>query len=147
MARFDFRLQPYLGIKEQIEDQKEIEYGQAMRKLEEEREKKRRLEQRREMQIVGFREALQTAINPADLRRYNNTIELLKRRITEQEKRIAAAETFAEKKRLELVEAMKERKTLETVKDNAFEEYTRTEMLSEQKQIDELVSYKYRPGG
>jgi hypothetical protein len=43
LAKFNFRLQPLLNVKEQIETQKEIEYGQALRKLEEERQKKIRL--------------------------------------------------------------------------------------------------------
>jgi flagellar FliJ protein len=143
MARFNFRLQQFLNVKEQIEDQKEIEYGQAIRRLEEEKEKKRRLEQKKENEINAFRKSLQDMIKPPDLRRYNNTIEHIKKKIVEQEKRIEAAQIYAEQKRLELVEAMKERKAMDKVKENAFEAYTRDEMLAEQKQIDELVSYKY----
>ena len=143
MPRFNFRLQQYLGIKEQFEDQKEIEYAQALRRLEQEKEIKRRLEEQRDAQIFHFRESLKILIKPSDLRRYNNTIEFLKRRINEQIQRIQAAQTYAEKKRLELVEAMKERKALESVKENALEEHIRAEFLTEQKEIDELISYKY----
>ncbi len=143
MARFNFRLQQFLNIKEQIETQRELEYAEALRKLEEERQRKRVLEAKREEQIEGFRASLQESVKPDEIRRYNNTIERLKRLIEEQIKRIAAAEAFAEKKRLALVEAMKERKALDSVKENLMEEYKRTELLTEQKIVDELVSYKY----
>lgn len=143
MAKFNFRLQNYLGVKEKLEDQKEIEYGQALRRLEEERRKKMLLLAQREEQINTFRTSLMKVINPADIRRYNNVIERLKTRIKEQEQRISAAEVFAERKRLELVEAIKERKMLESIREKRFDEYTREELLAEQKQVDELVSYQY----
>lgn len=143
MARFNFRLQQFLGVKEKIEDQKEIEYGLALRKLEEERQRKIQLLKQQEEQITEFRRALQALIKPADIRRYNNVIERLKERIKQQEQRILAAEAYAEQKRQELVEAMKERKMLESIREQRFEEYTREEQLAEQKTVDELVSYKY----
>jgi flagellar FliJ protein len=143
VARFNFRLQQFLNIKEQIETQRELEYGQALRKLEEERQRLRQMEDKRLTQIEEFRSSLQEAVQPDKIRRYNNTIERLKVLIREQEKRIAAAEAFAEKKRLALVEAMKERKALDKVRENTMEEYQRAELLSEQKIVDELVSYQY----
>lgn len=143
MARFDFRLQPLLGVKEQIENQKELEYGQAMRQLEEERQTLTRLHTQREEQVEQFRTSLRSVIHPSDIRRYNNVIERLKQRIKEQIKRVEAAEAFAERKRQELVEAMKERKTLESVRERRHEEYVLEEKIIEQKLVDELVSYQY----
>jgi flagellar FliJ protein len=143
MARFNFRLQQFLNIKEQIETQRELEYGQALRKLEEERQRLREMETKRVTQIEEFRASLTEEVRPDRIRRYNNTIERLKAMIREQEKRIAAAEAFAEKKRLALVEAMKERKALDKVRENTMEEYQRAQLLSEQKIVDELVSYQY----
>ncbi|MDR1665385.1 MAG: flagellar export protein FliJ [Clostridiales bacterium] len=143
MARFLFRLQPLLGVKEQIESQKEIEYGQALRRLEEERQAKRKLVAQKEEQIVSFRKSLDEDINPADIRRYNNMIERLKQRIMEQDIRIDAAEAYAEKKRLELVEAMKQRKMLDSIKEHRYEDYLQEEKLEDQKLVDQLVSYTY----
>jgi len=60
-----------------------------------------------------------------------------------QEERVRAAEVFAEEKREELVQAMKDRKALEVVRDNAHEEFMLEMNLAEQKQVDELVSFKY----
>jgi flagellar FliJ protein len=143
MARFNFRLQQFLNIKEQIETQRELEYAQALRKLEEERQRLRQMEAKRLAQIEEFRLSLQEAVKPDRIRRYNNTIEHLKIMIREQEKRIAAAEAFAERKRQALVEAMKERKAFDKLRENTLDEYRRTELMAEQKQVDELVSYQY----
>jgi len=143
MARFQFRLQQFLGIKEQIEDQKELEYAKALRKVEEEKARLSELYAQRESAIEGLRNSLKKAIAPIDIRRYNNSIERLKEYIKVQIERLAAAEAFAEGKRQELVQAMKERKALEIVKENSREEFLREADLTERKQVDELVSFKY----
>jgi flagellar FliJ protein len=67
----------------------------------------------------------------------------LKERIAAQRKIVHAAEQFAEMKRKELVEAMRDRKTIERLRENALEEYKEDEKRGEQKQVDEVVSYKY----
>jgi len=143
MPRFQFRLQQYLGVKEQIEDQKELEYGKALQKLEEEKIRLNDLLTQRDNTVESLREAVKSAISPIEVKRYNENIERLKQHIKMQEERVVAAEAFAEEKRQELVQAMKERKALEIVKDNAREEFLKESDLAERKQVDELVSFKY----
>ena len=143
MPRFNFRLQQYLGVKEQIEDQKELEYSRAVRKLEEEKAQLRQMLTQLDEQIEGFRAALKKSIAPIEVRRYNSYIERLKQHIRQQEERVKAAEVFVETKRQELVQAMKERKALEAVRENAHEEFVIESNLAEQKHVDELVSFKY----
>jgi flagellar FliJ protein len=147
MPRFQFRLQQYLGVKEQIEDQKELEYAKALRVVEEEKQKLVELIQKRNDSVESLRQSVQKAISPVEIRRYNNNIERLKHQIVVQIERVAAAEAFAEQKRQELVQAMKERKALEIVKENAREEFLLEANLAEQKIVDELVSFKYSTGG
>ncbi|MCL1884800.1 MAG: flagellar export protein FliJ [Defluviitaleaceae bacterium] len=143
MPRFQFRLQQYLGIKEQIEDQKELEYAKALRVLEEEKQKLEEFIQRRASAVENLRKSVAKSISPFEIRRYNNNIERLKHQILVQEERVEAAKNFVEQKRQELVQAMKERKALEIVKDNAREEFLKEADLAERKQVDELVSFKY----
>ena len=143
MARFSFRLQQYLGLKEQIEEQKELEYAKALRKVQEERELLERLIQMRIDEIEALKQQISRRIEPITIRRYNNTIEKLKHNIITQRERLKAAEVFAENKRLELIEAMKERKVIERARENAFEVYKEEEKAQEFKQTDEMVSFKY----
>ena len=143
MPRFQFRLQQYLGVKEQIEEQKELEYAKAIRILEEEKQKLTEMRELRENMVQDLRKAVSRSISPFEIRRYNNNIERLKHQIKVQEERVIAAEQYVEQKRQELVQAMKERKALEIVRDNAKEEFLKEVDLAERKQVDELVSFKY----
>ena len=143
MAKFNFRLQSFLGVKEQLEDMKKNEYGMALKRLEEERARLSMLETEMTENVALFKKALVTAIVAVEIRRYNNRIEHLKNWIAEQKERVKAAEQFAETKRLELVEAMKERKALETVRERSYEEYLEDEKRAEQVVVDGIVSYQY----
>jgi len=142
MARFNFRLQQYLGIKKQLEDQKELEYAKALRMLEAERKKLAELKNRRNESVETLRAIVSTKITPFEIRRFNNNIERLKQLIATQKERVAAAEAYAEQKRQDLVQAMKERKAIETVKEHQHEEFVKESELIERKQVDELVSFK-----
>ncbi|MCL2047623.1 MAG: flagellar export protein FliJ [Defluviitaleaceae bacterium] len=143
MPRFNFRLQQYLNVKEQIEEQKEFEYAKAIRILEEEKQALADLRSRRDEAVEKLRKAVSHAISPFEVRRYNNNIERMKQQIKTQKERVAAAEAYVEQKRQELIQAMKERKALEIVKDNAREEFLKEVDIQERKQVDELVSFKY----
>ena len=143
MPRFEFRLDRFLSVKEQIEDQKEIEYATALRQVEEEKTRLAELEQARAKTVEDLRKSVSKKISPIEIRRYNNNIERLKHLIIVQTDRLETAKHFAEQKRLELVEAMKERKAIEKVKENAYEEYVRQEDRITRRTTDELTSYKY----
>ncbi|MCL2355848.1 MAG: flagellar export protein FliJ [Defluviitaleaceae bacterium] len=146
MARFQFRLEKYLSVKEQIEDQKELEYANALRILEEEKQKLAEFVKRKEESVERLRVSVAKSIEPFEIRRFNNNIERLKHQITVQKERVIAAEEFAEQKRSELVQAMKERKALEIVKENAREEFLIEQDRTERKQVDELTSFKHAVG-
>lgn len=143
MAGFKFRLQSFLGVKEKIEEQKKLDYGKALKKLEEEKEEKRRLINIKDNAIELFKESIKTNIEPEELKRYNIYIDLMKKKIKQQDVLIEIAEKNAEKKRNELVNAMKERKMLDTLKEKDRVEYNIEQLRVEQKIIDEIVSYQY----
>jgi flagellar FliJ protein len=143
MAKFIFRLQSFLTLKEKLEDQKKMDYGRAMAELERERAKLREIEGEKAMKVGEFTELAKGTIEPVKFTRYNLYIEVLKQRIIEQKKAVAKAEQIAEEKRLILVEAMKERKALQTLKDKNFEEFKEEEKRAEQRMVDEVVSFRF----
>ena len=143
MPRFDFRLERFLNVKEQIEDQKEMEYATALRQVEEEKARLKELEESKERTVQDLRKSVSKKIAPIEIRRYNNSIERLKIMIAQQIERLETAKLIAEDKRLELVEAMKERKAIEIVKESAYEEYVTKEDRVTRRTTDELTSYKY----
>lgn len=147
MAGFEFKLQSFLSVKEKIEEQRKLEYGKALKKLDEAQEIKNELLKRKEKAVSEFKESLNMRINPEKLQRYNLYIDHIKNKIIEQEKVIFSLKAAAEKKRSELVEAMKERKMLDTLKEKAKVEYNIELIKKEQKVTDEIVSYQYNDKG
>lgn len=143
MAGFKFRLESFLGIKEKIEEQKKLEYGKALKKLDEERAYLESLETKKKDVIDNMRKSINSGIRANELKRYNNFVDYIKLRIEEQENVVRKAEIYAEQKRIELVDAMKERKMLEVLKENDRVEYNKEQLLKEQKIVDEIVSYQY----
>jgi len=71
-------------------------------------------------------------------------IEVLKELIQQQIGKVRRAERHAEIARKRLEEAIKERKTLEKLKEDAFTEYKKEYEKEEQKEIDELVSFRHK---
>lgn len=142
MAKFAFRLQAVLGIREKMEDLKKNEFGKAVSELAAARQKKADMERQKADCIDGFRDSIATGIDPLDIRQHNQFIEKLKKMIKAQEQVIIRAEAYVEEKRAELVEAMRDRKTLEILKESDFEEFLTEEKKSEQKVVDEIVSYR-----
>lgn len=147
MAGFKFRLQGFLGVKEKIEEQRKLEYGKALQKVEEEIQIKNELENRKYNLVSDFRISINNGVRPNELQRYNEYIEFIKKRIRDQNNLIEIAQKTAEKKRSELVEAMKERKMLDTLKDKDKVEYLKEQQRAEQKIVDEIVSYQYNDKG
>jgi len=142
MAKFIFRLQSVLGLKEKMEDMKKNEFGKAVSELASAQQKKMELEQDKALCINKLRNSIDTGIDPQKIQQYNQYIDNLKHLLARQEIYIQKCEEIVEQKRSELVEAMRERKTLEVLKENDYEEYIEEEKRSEQKIVDEIVSYR-----
>lgn len=143
MSKFIFKLQSLLNIKEKLEEQNKIEYGKALAALEEEKSKLINLETKKNDNILNFRESIKKGIKSEYIKNINYFIVYIDKKIEEQLCNIEKAENFVEEKRLILLNSMKEKKVLETLKDKEKEIYLKEVMKEEQKNVDEIVSYKY----
>ncbi len=143
MAKFKFRLQGFLGVKEKIEEQKKNEYGKAVKTLEEENKKKEILINQHSNVLMELKLKINDGTNFNELQQYKNFLSYLLNKIKQQEILISNAQKTVDKKREELVTSMKERKMLEVLKEKEYIEYVKEEKKSEQKIIDEIVSFKY----
>jgi len=146
MAKFNFRLQGYLNIKEKLEEQRRLEYAKALAILEEETRKRDALIAHRDDKIREFSELARVSIKPHLFAHYNVYIEVVKKRLEEQQKRVDEAAAEAERRRLILVEAMKEKKMLQTLREKDYELFVAEEKRLEQKTVDTVVSYKHAVG-
>jgi len=142
MAKFKFRLQAVLNLKEKVEELRKNEFGKAQAMLEAEKQKKAMLVKDMDDAVHGFKQSITKGIDPLNIKRYNYFIENTKNKILKQEKEIEKARQLAEEKQAQLVEAMRDKKTLDILKENDFEEHIIEEKQSEQKIIDEIVSYR-----
>jgi flagellar FliJ protein len=135
-------MQSFLNLRVKLEDQRKLEYGQALARLEEEKQKKLRMAAEKRDRMTAMRESIIKRVDPELTQRYNNYFVVLDNRIARQTKEIEKAEKTAEEKRVMLIEAMKDRKMMETLRDKAREEYIIEEKGKEQKVTDEIVSYR-----
>lgn len=143
MAKFIYRMQSILNIKEKMESQAKNEFARARQRLNEEEEKLQMLTERRLFYEQQGRDLQTSSLNVRDIIDNRNAIERIKEFIVLQKKAVTTARAEFEEARLRLRDAMQERKTQERLKEKAFEEFVKEENAKESKEIDELVSYTY----
>ena len=143
MAKFKYRMQNILDIKQKLEESAKMEFGEANVRVMTEEEKLAVIdEKKRAYEKEGGR--LRSArLQVADIKNNTRAISVLGDMKKEQESDVERAKVFLEQKRVKLQIAMQERKTQEKLYENAFEEFVREENARESKEIDELTSYVY----
>ena len=143
MGRFIFSLQNILNIKEKLEEQAKNEYSQANLLLQEAIAKREQLEERLEEEKRHLQEDISDSLNVREIRERENAVEIFRMYVRQQILVVMQREKEVEVAREQLNEAMKERKTFEKLREHAFEKFRLEENLREQKEVDELVSYRY----
>ena len=140
MAKFIYRMQSILNIKEKLEEQARNEFAQTLMHLNEEEEKLRLLEGRKVSYEEQGRELQKSGLNILTNR---NAIARMQEFIEIQKDAVAAAQAQLEQARKKLQTAMQESKTQEKLREKAFEAFVKEENAKEAKEVDELVSYNY----
>lgn len=143
MAKFIFSMQNILSMKEKIEEQEKAEYSQVMMRFNEEQDKLNELIERQSMAEVELKNTINEVLDVREIREKEDFLEIIKMYVKEQQLIVIACEEEVRQARERLNEAMKERKIYEKLREKAFEEFIQEENKREQKEIDELVSYRY----
>ncbi len=147
MAKFRYRMQNILDIKNKMEIQAKNEYAAANLELEDEKERMNALIGRRRFYENKVREHLQSeSLDLQAVIEGKAAIRSIEEQMKKQLDRIKKAEDKVEQKRVIMTELRMERKTHEKLREQAFEEFMQEERKSESKQIDELTSYTYGAG-
>jgi flagellar FliJ protein len=142
MAGFKFRLETILNLKEQFEKNAKNELGIAIKKLEEEKLKLKKISDEIEINMKDFKKACTGIIQRETIKELKSFIVYLNSVKERQEENVKKEQENVDKVRDKLVEIMKERKVLEKLKEKEFHKYLKEEERKEQQRIDELVSYK-----
>lgn len=143
MARFRYKMQSILDIKEKLENKAKQDFAQANARLEEEKEKMAELQRRK---LAYMEEGATLRLEKIDVRKIReNKMAILKmdEYIQNQAIRIQAAAKEVELARQALQQVMQERKTHEKLKENAFQEFLKEEQAEESKAIDGLTTYSH----
>ncbi len=143
MAKFNYRMENILNIKLKMEDSARSVFAEAAATLRKEEEKLKTIKRR----IAGFeaegRRLRESTLNIREIRENTEAINNLKEALKLQEGNVERATEALEAARSSLEEAMQERKTQEKLKENAFEEFKKEINAAENKEIDELISYRF----
>lgn len=143
MAKFVFSMQNLLDMKEKIEEQEKNNYSRANMRLQEAEEKLSLLQNRQRDAQDQLAEVMVSALDILKIRQKENDVEILKMYVLQQEVVVRQRGRELDEARERLNEAMKERKTFEKLREKALEEFVAEENRKEQKEVDELVSYRY----
>ena len=143
MAKFIYKMQNILDIKNKLETQEKTAFAIEMQKLRTEEERLERIRK----EIIYYenliREQEGKAIDILEWKRCNDALEYKKNEEKVQIQHVKMAEKNVDIARGRLNKVMVERKTQEVLKEKAFEEFVKELNESEKKEVDELVSFTY----
>ena len=143
MAKFVYRMQNILDIKNKLEVQARNSYAAARMKLSQEEEKLDRMFEQKKAYEENYRHQLSGNINILQINICKNAIELCKNQIKKQLVEVKVASLNLEAAQKRLGEVMKERKIQEKLREKAYEEFLQELNDQEKKEIDELVSFRF----
>ena len=143
MAKFIYRKQSILDIKNKITEQARMEFAAARMRLTEQEEKLQRLVDRKEGYEKRGRELRKNSLKVMDIMENGDAIARMEEFILLQKEQVKRAEAEFELARQKLQIAMQESKTQEKLREKAFDEFVKEENAREAKEVDELVSYTH----
>lgn len=144
MAKFIYKLQSILNIKQKLEEQEKTAYGLARARLNEEEEKLKLLFQRKEFYMERKRQEMSAKLRIQELTLTEQAIHSTKLQIEDQKLAVKRAEQAVALAQVRLENAMKERKTHEKLRENAWDQFKLDTEAEEQKEINELVTFRHR---
>lgn len=146
MAKFVYTMQNILNIKQKLENQAKIAYGQANAKLLEEQRKLQEILVRKARYEERARELVSGSIHIQEIRENKQAIDAMKSAMRAQLLQVQSAERAVEDARGKLNDVMVERKTHEKLREKQFEQFKEELAYEENKVVDGLVSYTYQKG-
>lgn len=144
MAKFKYRMQNILVIKEKMETQAKNEFAQANMRLMEEEEKLADRYAFRDRLVKEGKELLTAdRLDILKIEENKKMVEYANEQIRAQVIQVRMANKKVEEQRVRMQKAMQERKTQEILKEKAFDAFKEEIKAQESKEIDELTSYTH----
>lgn len=146
MAKFVYRMQNILELKQKLEEQEKANFGMATAKFNEEQQKLKDLMIKQAGYERRLRDLSVGTIDIKEIKTCKNAISSMKVALRDQMIALSKAQKAMDVARKKLNEVMMERKMHEKLREHAFEEFLDEIDYEEGKITDELVSYSYFNG-
>lgn len=143
MAKFVYRMQNILAIKQKLETQAQMTFALANRKYMEEQQTLQEELIRRMRYEKKLRESMDGDIQVQSVTNARSDLNAMKTIVRRQMMEVHKAERVMEDARKALNEVMQERKVQEKLREKAFDAFKKELAVQETKEIDELVSYTF----
>ena len=143
MAKFVYRMQNILELKQKLEEQEKANFGMATARFNEEQQKLRDLMIRQAGYERHLKEISIGTIDVKEIKTCKAAISSMKVALRDQMIELSKAQKAMEMARRKLNEVMMERKMHEKLRERAFQEFLDEMDYEESKITDELVSYSY----
>lgn len=143
MAKFRYRMQNILNVKEKLENQARNDFAVAVAKVNEEEEKLCQLNDRLAEYEAQLKILYADVLDVLKIKEAQDAIEVLKYHVQLQKVALSVANQQLDVARSKLTVAIQERKTHEKLKEKEFDEFRAEEAAKESKEIDELVSFRH----
>lgn len=142
MSVFRFRMQSILDMKGKLEEQAKQDFAQAQQKLLEEQQKLDDIIKRREDYIAYGIKLRSEELDVFEIMENKKAIEHVKELEQQQRLSVNVAQKAVDAAFKKMTDARVQTKTYEKLREHAFEEFMLEENRAENKQIDELNSYR-----
>ncbi len=143
MAKFIYKMQSLLNIKEKLEEQEKTAYSLAKATLNEEERRLAEFVAKKNRYIEEKRVEMSSSIHVQELTLLEHAIKSMEYRVEEQVLVVKRAEREVMLAQARLENAMKERKIQEKLKEHALDEFKLELEAKEQQEINELVSFRF----
>ena len=143
MARFVYRMQNILELKEKLEEQEKNNFAVRQRQLNEELEILDGLIAKLDALEEEGKALRLSVIDVLKIKENERSVEYAEEEIKKQRVKVRVAEKNLEAARVRMQEAIQERKIHEKMREKAFERFVAEVNAAEVKEIDELTSYVY----
>ena len=137
-----YKLQRLLDVRGMIEEEKKVEMGNAVQRLESEKNELIRINEERAIMAKEFGIEAEKGTTVGKLQEIAGYLDYFKKTEKLQKLRIKMAENYLEKCREDLLKASQEKKMIEKLKEIDLEKYIQGEKIKEDKIVDDLVSFK-----
>ncbi|MBR5421318.1 MAG: flagellar export protein FliJ [Lachnospiraceae bacterium] len=141
MARFNYRMQNILQLKEKLEEQEKNNFAARRAILTEEEEKMAALLRKRDDIAEAGKAMRLTTIDVLKIKENERQAEYAEEEIRQQRVKVRVAEKNLDAAKRRMTEAMQERRIHEKLREKAFDRFVAELNAEEIKEIDGLTSY------